>query len=197
MPVLAQDELHCYCSSSLLPIKGVQDKMQCSSLHQECLLLLRLIPFLRSGFQVTNILFNPTPPVPWSIKLGLRLTRVMDIVSQCPEINQEKCAYSWRLSCWGFTCAWSISGERHQGINPVPLPLAFLFKFLSNFFQCKKTSLSCWWMVRSEIVSQHNFPFPFLYSHREKTQFICLTLSLNLQVCVNFASLCECKGRRS
>lgn len=57
-----------------------------------------------------------------------------------------------------------------------------------------EASLSWWWMVRNETAPQHSFPFPFLYSHREKTQFICLTLSLNLQVCVNFASLCECKG---
>lgn len=83
----------------LLTIKGVQDnKIQCSYLHQECLLLLRLIPLLISGFQVTNILFNLTPPVPWSIKLGLRLTQMMDSVSQYPEINQENGAHSWRLS---------------------------------------------------------------------------------------------------
>lgn len=60
-----------------------------------------------------------------------------------------------------------------------------------------EASLSCWWMVRNDTAPLHSFPFPFLYSHREKTQFICLMLSLNLQVCVNFASLCECKGRGS
>lgn len=150
-------------SSSLAPAKGAQDKkIQCSYLHQECLLLLRLIPFLVSPFQVTNILFKLTPSVPWSIKLGLRLTQMMDIVSQYPEINQENCACSWRLSWWGLTCAWSILGERHQGINPVPLPLASLLSFLGNSFQRTKTSLT--WLERR---FQHNLPFHF-YIHTEK-----------------------------
>lgn len=39
---------------ALCYLQGVQDKMQGSSLHQQCLLLLRLKPFLKSWFQITN-----------------------------------------------------------------------------------------------------------------------------------------------
>lgn len=101
MSVLAQDELDCQSvsSSSPLTIKGVQDnKVQCSYLQKECLHLVRLIPFLLSGFQVTNILFKLTPSVPRCIKLGLRLTEMMNIVSRYSERNQENCDYNWRSS---------------------------------------------------------------------------------------------------
>ena len=101
MSVLAHDEFHSQSvsSSSPLTIKGVQDnKVQGSYLQKECLHLVRLIPFLKSGFQATNILFNVTSSVPWSIKLGLRLTQMMDIVSRYSEINQENYAYNWRPS---------------------------------------------------------------------------------------------------
>lgn len=85
-------------SSYLLTIKGVQDKVQCSYLQKEHLRLLRLIPFPISGFQVTNIVFKLTSSVLWSIKLGLRLTQMIDTVSWYSGINQENCAYNWRPS---------------------------------------------------------------------------------------------------
>lgn len=63
MLVLAQDVLRCQSvsSSSPLTIKGVQ--AQYSYPQKERLHLVRFIPFLMSGFQVTNILFNVTTSV--------------------------------------------------------------------------------------------------------------------------------------